>query len=287
MIVPPQTIAVLHPGKMGAALARLLVAPGHRLLCCVEGRSDATRQRAQDIGLIPVPMRQLADEADIAVSIVDPAAAHHVAVDLVAAGFRGLLMETNAIRPRVLHSIADLIHTAGGQVVDASIMGPPPAQNLSQPTRLYLSGPAIGIDAITTVFAAAPELLITTLGEDIGQASALKLAHSTVHKAGRALALLGHALAEQHDLSAALATEMSRWPHPASDPEQFPSVAGRSWRWGDELREAAEELHDAGLPSELAIHAAAIFDLLVDFKNASPSQNKIFDVLNNRPTTAP
>ncbi|WP_326829262.1 DUF1932 domain-containing protein [Streptosporangium sp. NBC_01810] len=285
MTEPPLTIAILHPGRMGAALATVLTAPERRLLCCLEGRSEATRQRAHDGGLISVPMRQLANEADIALSIVEPAVAYPVAMDLVTAGFHGLLIEANAIRPQALRAIADRVHAGGGQVVDASIMGPPPARNLPQPTRLYLSGPTSGVDVATTLFT-AQELRTTVLGEDLGQASALKLAHSTVHKAGRALALLGHALAQEHGLSSELAEEMSRWSHPASNPEQFPSVASRSWRWGDELREAAEELHDSGLPSELVVHAAALFDLLADFKGASPTLEEIFNALNRRPTAS-
>jgi len=178
--------------------------------------------------------------------------------------------------------IADRVHAGGGRVVDACVMGPPPAGNLPQPTRLYLSGPAAEVD-VATALLTAQELRTIVLGEVLGQASALKLAHSTVHKAGRALALLGHALAQEYGLSSELAEEMSRWSHPAADPEQFPSVAGRSWRWGDELREAAEELHDSGLPAEPVVHAAALFDLLTDFKGAYPTPEEIFNALNRRP----
>ena len=284
MTEPPLTIAVLHPGRMGAALATVLAAPERRLLCCLEGRSEATRRRAHDSGLISVPMRQLANEADVALSVVNPSVAYPVAMDLMAAGFHGVLIEANAIRPQTLRVIADRVHAGGGRIVDAGIMGPPPVGKLPQPTRLYFSGPATEVHAITTLLT-AQELHTIVLGEDLGQASALKLAHSTVHKAGRALALLGHALAQEYGLSSELAEEMSRWSHPAANPEQFSGVAGRSWRWGDELREAAAELHDSGLPSEPVLQAAVLFDLLADFKGVSPTLEEIFNALSRRPAS--
>ena len=41
-----KTIAVLHPGEMGAGVAAQLVSAGHRVLWCSAGRSAATRKRA-------------------------------------------------------------------------------------------------------------------------------------------------------------------------------------------------------------------------------------------------
>ncbi|RGA05561.1 NAD(P)-dependent oxidoreductase [Microbispora triticiradicis] len=278
-VTAPRTIAVLHPGAMGAGMARVLKGAGHRVLCGLEGRSEETRRRAERAGLISISMPQLAAEADIALSVVAPSAAQEVADQLLAAGFRGLLIEANAIRPALCHAIAERVRAAGGQVVDASIMGPPPTQSATQPTRLYLSGPPPCVDIATELFMSTAALHVTKLGAELGKASALKLAQSVVQKASRALALLGHALADRHGLSAQLAAEARRWPHPASDPERFSSVAGRSWRWGDELRDAAQELREAGLPPELATDAAALFDLLAGFEGGQPAVDHIFRAL--------
>src|SRR5262249_23108032 len=45
------TIAVLHPGEMGARLGAILVGRGHRVLAWSAGRSDATRCRAAAAGI--------------------------------------------------------------------------------------------------------------------------------------------------------------------------------------------------------------------------------------------
>src|SRR5260370_23526464 len=49
--MPNQTIALLHPGEMGAAVGACLVARGLRVLWVSQGRSPATRARAQAAGL--------------------------------------------------------------------------------------------------------------------------------------------------------------------------------------------------------------------------------------------
>lgn len=46
-----RTIALLHPGEMGAAIGAGLRAQGHRVLWASAGRGAATRQRAADAGL--------------------------------------------------------------------------------------------------------------------------------------------------------------------------------------------------------------------------------------------
>ena len=49
--MPNQTIALLHPGEMGAALGACLVARGLRVLWVSQGRSAATGKRAEAAGL--------------------------------------------------------------------------------------------------------------------------------------------------------------------------------------------------------------------------------------------
>jgi hypothetical protein len=44
------TIGLLHPGSMGSAFGAQLRARGHIVLWCPDGRSDATRRRAEHAG---------------------------------------------------------------------------------------------------------------------------------------------------------------------------------------------------------------------------------------------
>lgn len=46
-----KTIALLHPGEMGAAIGAGLVARGHRVVWAPAGRGAATRKRAENSGL--------------------------------------------------------------------------------------------------------------------------------------------------------------------------------------------------------------------------------------------
>src|SRR5687768_16247076 len=108
----PYTIAVLHPGAMGVALARALAAPGNHLVGCTQGRSAPTRHRAEAAGLTDLPMDKLAAQADIAISIVAPHAAERVADELLTAGFIGLLIEANAVRPGQMQALATRVHAA-------------------------------------------------------------------------------------------------------------------------------------------------------------------------------
>ena len=48
-------VGLLHPGEMGASVGRALQANRHEVLWASEGRSDATRKRAQtfnDVGTV-------------------------------------------------------------------------------------------------------------------------------------------------------------------------------------------------------------------------------------------
>ncbi|MGE5060010.1 MAG: phosphogluconate dehydrogenase, partial [Betaproteobacteria bacterium] len=50
----PKTVALLHPGNMGATIGAAARAGGARVIWASQGRSDATRQRAERAGLIDV-----------------------------------------------------------------------------------------------------------------------------------------------------------------------------------------------------------------------------------------
>ena len=45
------TIGIVHPGAMGSSLGAALVHNGHEVVWAGDGRSDATRARADDDGL--------------------------------------------------------------------------------------------------------------------------------------------------------------------------------------------------------------------------------------------
>jgi len=134
-------IVLLHPGEMGAAVGAGLVARGLRVLWVSEGRTAATRARAEAASLeeIEVLDRALA-AADVVLSICPPHGALALASEIAGKGFRGTYVDANAIAPATARRIGRLIETAGAQFVDGGIIGPPPVSNGR--TRLYLCGRA-------------------------------------------------------------------------------------------------------------------------------------------------
>src|SRR3954469_2278966 len=122
-------IAVLHPGEMGAAIARAL---HETVIWAPEGRSAETAERAR--GLVAGdPL-----EADVIVSVCPPHAALDVARSV--AGFTGIYVDANAVSPATSQAVAALLPEA--TFVDGGIVGPPPAE--AGTTRLYLSGATAG-----------------------------------------------------------------------------------------------------------------------------------------------
>lgn len=256
---PPVTVGVLHPGQMGAAVGCAVAATGARVLWCPDGRSPATAGRAKAAGLHPAAdLGALLAACDVVLSICPPAAAEDLASEVAALGYRGVFVEANAIsRDRTLR-IADRMQQAGGQVVDGAIIGAPPVDGAGP--RLYLSGPAAAVAAVTALFGPS-SLQVVALGDVLGSASALKMAYAGYQKAARMLAAVAHALAARYGVTDALLAEGARLTtSPLADPNYLPSVAARAWRWEPEMHEVADILAAEGLPDELALAAATVLE---------------------------
>src|SRR4051794_22613227 len=103
------TVGLLHPGSMGAAFGAQLRARGHSVLWCPDGRSDATRRRAEDAGIQAGAMPEVVARSEVLLSLCPPAAAEQVAADV--AEFRtsseAVYVEANAVAPSRVQRIAD------------------------------------------------------------------------------------------------------------------------------------------------------------------------------------
>src|SRR5690242_18131767 len=92
------TIGVLHPGEMGAALGARLGERGHVVAWAGDGRSAATRARAEAAGLRDAgALDALLAACDVVLSVCPPHAALGVA--RAVAGYRGLFVDANAVSP--------------------------------------------------------------------------------------------------------------------------------------------------------------------------------------------
>lgn len=258
MDAPQVTVGVLHPGSMGSAVAAAV--RGARVLWCPAGRSAATAERARSAGLTSVPeLADLLATSDVVLSICPPAAAEDLASQVAALRYRGVFVEANAISRERMLRIADRITEAGGDIVDGSIIGPPPVDGAS--ARLYLAGPAGHADAVAALFDVDGPVEVVRLGEPLGRASALKMAFAGYQKATRLLAALAHALAARYGVTDALLAEADRLTRsPLVEPHYLPSVAARAWRWEPEMHEVADILAAEGLPDDLALAAATVLE---------------------------
>jgi 3-hydroxyisobutyrate dehydrogenase-like beta-hydroxyacid dehydrogenase len=247
-------IALIAAGEMGAAVARLLVGAGHDVCSVLRGRSARTRQRALAAGVQDAPaLGPLLEQAQVALSIVPPAAAVGVAQDCARSGLpaAAVYVDLNAIAPTTAREVGRCIEACGATCVDGGIVGPAP--RVREDARLYLSGPRA--PALASLGGA---LDLRWIGEEIGLASALKLCFAASTKAASALHLTLLAAAERAGVRSALMDEFA-----ISQPQlgarlaaSLPNVPARAHRWVGEMRELAAFLAECGLPAGAA-HAAA------------------------------
>jgi 3-hydroxyisobutyrate dehydrogenase-like beta-hydroxyacid dehydrogenase len=256
---PAPTVAVLHPGQMGAAVTAELHRRGVEVLWCPTGRSERTSTRARQAGLRSVDdLAELLDRADVVLSICPPSFAEEVAAAVVEHRFTGVYVDANAISPGRMRRLHLRLEAAGARVIDGALIGPPPGDTAT--TRLYLSGDA---DASATVAQMFTHTSVEPVyvNAEIGSASGLKMAYASYQKATRALAGVAHALAADLDVTEHLIAEANRNSRsPLADPDYLPSVAARAWRWAPEMREIADALTAARLPPEQAYAAAAVLE---------------------------
>lgn len=250
------TVTLLHPGAMGSAFAAQAGAAGHEVLWVPEGRSEATRRRAKEIGATACDsLGEALERSEIVLSVCPPQAAEEVAITVADHAFNGVYVDANAINPQRMKTIAEEIRP-GGTVLDGAIFGPPPGgQKIA---RLYLADGGPSVDLVEHLFTGTA-VHVRRAGGSVGSASALKMAFASYQKAARTLAGIAHALANAHGVGDQLTAEAEAMAsNILSDPEYLPSVAARAWRWGPEMQDIAETLRAADLPADMAEAAVAV-----------------------------
>jgi 3-hydroxyisobutyrate dehydrogenase-like beta-hydroxyacid dehydrogenase len=237
-------VGLLHPGDMGSALGAVLQDNGHRVVWASEGRSVATAARAarfEDVGT----GGEVADAADVVISVCPPHAAREVASSVP--GFDGIYVDANAVSPATALEI-------GG--VDGGIVGPPPRDGVT--TRLYLSG--LDAELVARLFAGtAVEACV--LGDQVGTASAMKMAFAGWSKGRAAMLLTIVRIAEHHGVVDPLFAEWRTWhPEVLDDLERARrSAETKGWRFVAEMEEIADTFAAAGLPDGFHRAAAEVF----------------------------
>ena len=272
------TIALLHPGEMGAAIGACLAGRGSRVVWASAGRGAATGSRAQASGLedLGTLARALA-AAEIALSVCPPHAALALAREVAASRFRGVFVDANAVSPETARSIGRTVEAAGARFVDGGIIGPPPVQGGR--TRMYLAG---GAAAEVAALFTGSNLQAIALGGPAGAASALKACYAAWTKGATALLAAIRALAVHEGVEAALLAEWKiSQPDVERRSETVTAQARKAWRWIGEMEEIAASFEAAGLPGGFQSAAAELYRRLESFKDGAqpPALAEIIETL--------
>jgi hypothetical protein len=260
-------IGVLHPGEMGAAVGACLVQRGLTVLWASAGRSAATADRAAAAGLRDVgTASEMSSQADVILSVCPPHAALEVAGSV--AGFRGIYVDANAVSPATTREVAGIVTAGGASYVDGGIIGAPPRSPAD--SRLYLSG--LWAEEISHLFTDTP-LDAQVIGDQIGRASAVKMAYAAWTKGTAALILAIRALARAEHVEETLLTEWGLSQPTLADRSHSAahSAAAKGWRWVAEMEEIAATMAADKLPAGFHQAAAAIYSRVPHAADSAPT----------------
>jgi 3-hydroxyisobutyrate dehydrogenase-like beta-hydroxyacid dehydrogenase len=258
------TVGILSPGDMGHSIGQVLHDNGLRVLTCLDGRSERSRELATKAGFEDVAsLDDLVQQADIVMCVLVPARATEVAGRVAAAmqrtGATPLYVDCNAIAPNTVRGIAETISAAGATVADVGIIGPPPRK---PGTRFYASGPG------AERFAALREggLDVRIVGDAIGQASGLKMCYGAMTKGLQALATELLVAARLMGLEETLRDEQREsmsavlgWVE-----AQMPMMPPKAYRWVGEMEEIAATFADLGMTPDILGGAADIYRMVAE-----------------------
>jgi 3-hydroxyisobutyrate dehydrogenase-like beta-hydroxyacid dehydrogenase len=233
-------VAIIAPGNMGAAVGRCLTENKVNVLTSLAGRSAASAARARTAGLTAVADAQLT-ESDFLLSIVPPgdalALAKRLAGVLTTANKKPVYVECNAVSPRTMLEIADVVGSTGCPFVGAGIIGPPPKPGTTN-TKFYAAGPAAGLFAKLNDYG----LIVRVLDGPLTAASALKMSYAGITKGFTALGAAMMLAATRGGSAGALKAELAE-----SQPDllgyltkQVPAMYPKAYRWVAELEEISD-----------------------------------------------
>jgi 3-hydroxyisobutyrate dehydrogenase-like beta-hydroxyacid dehydrogenase len=272
-----KTVALLHPGNMGATIGAAAATSGARVIWASDGRSKASQDRARDAGLRDVKtVVNTVNESDVILSVCPPDAALDLARMVAQHRFKGIYVDANAVSRTTAQQIGEVVTNAGASFVDGGIIGSPVKR--AGTTRMYLSGEHA--PEIAALFSASM-LDANTIGAVPGAASALKVAYAAWTKCTDALLLAIRTFAAAEGVDRALLQE---WAISQPDLErrshQAAAVATpKAWRYVGEMKEIAATFETAGLPAGFHNAAAEVCQRLAPFKDQTDPAPKIADVI--------
>jgi len=271
-----QTIAILMPGDMGHGVGLALREHGYEIITSLTGRSERSRKLAEagklrDAGDLDATV----SAADLILSILPPASAVKLAEDVAAAmkrtGKTPVYVDCNAISPGTTAAVGAHITDAGATFIDAGIIGLAP--NKSKNTRFYVSGP----DTQPMMALNGKGFEVISLGDTIGQASAMKMVYAALTKGSWTLWTALLLTAERNGLLTPLIAEFehSQQGNLKAMQGKVPFLPADSARWVGEMEEIAKTFREADVTGGFMDGAAWVFELLSETPFASETRETL------------
>jgi 3-hydroxyisobutyrate dehydrogenase-like beta-hydroxyacid dehydrogenase len=275
--MPFNTIAIMSPGNMGAAVGKCLGQNGYDVITCLAGRGDFTRNKAEDAGMRDTgSLDALVSEADLVLSVLDPGKAVMVAGEIAQAmrntGSAPVYADCNATSPQTAVELQGIVEGAGAKFIDVGILGGAPTRRENYP-NFCTSGPnAALMDELD-----GKAVNILNVGPDIGQGSAIKICNGAWNKGAFALYTAVMTAAEHYGFTEHL---RPRLPNNQAGTvakidaaiTRLPSLSGR---YIGEMEQIAETFASIGLPSGFHDASAELFRLLNETPLASQRREEI------------
>lgn len=259
-----KTVGLQSPGEMGAAVGGALRENGFDVIVSLDGRSDATRARAERYGLRDVgSLDSVIGAADLVLCIMppefSPATANEVAEAMTRTGRTPPYADCNAIAPETARQIERVIAGAGAKFIDAGIVGSPPGKT-PKPTRFFCSGPDA---ALMDVFN-EKGISIKQCGPEVGRGSAVKMCYAGITKGTSALhaavLIAAEALGVADELYEELAySQEGQLKRMENMTTALPAVSAR---YIGEMREIAKTMASVGMTSGFHDGATALYQLM-------------------------
>ncbi|MEC9293349.1 MAG: DUF1932 domain-containing protein [Chloroflexota bacterium] len=259
-----ETVGVMSPGDLGSGVGGVLAHNGLRVITSLQGRSEASSNRAAEQGIVDVgSLDDLVTASDLILSILVPsealAFAESVGESIVRTGSQVAFADCNAVSPSTGIKIGEIVTDAGGTFIDAGIIGGSPRTGATP--RFYASGEYAMILAELD----GKGIAVPVMNGPVGHASAIKMFYAALTKGTAALysatlmsaekfGLLGELLGELQDTQTETLQAMN----------SVNSISTKAFRWIGEMHEIAETFASVGLPSEIHTGAAKTFQMIAD-----------------------
>ena len=266
-------VGIMSPGDMGHSVGQVLKAHGFNISTCLDGRSERTQRLALTAGFnISPTLEDLVKEVDIVLSILVPSESTNFAAKMADSirrvGKSIFFADCNAISPSTVTSLSEVINDAGGKFIDGGIIGGPPTKG--DKTRFYVSGEHAPIMSAMD----GKGIKIKIVGNQIGQASGIKMCYAALTKGTSTLQVALLTVAQKLGLNDCLREELaySQQTNLSMMESGIPRLPPNAHRWIGEMEEIAKTFKEVGMTPNFHLGAVEIYKLLnaTSFSEESP-----------------